>query len=325
MAIMLPKGTIKSKCRIIERMKKLPKNQLLVIAAFFSIYVIWGSTYLLNKIAVAELPPFMLAGVRFFTASLIIFAIAKLLGKSLKITKRQFMNTTFVGFLFLSLGNGLAVWALKYVDSGFAALQISAQPLVILLLMWLLQGKKIQPMSMIGVVLGMVGIYLLVGQKEILNQENAVWGMIMIFACMLSWGYGSLFVAKADLPQNYFVNTGFQMLTGGVLLAFMSLMIGEKWTSPLIWTFNVKLVMLLLIIFGSIVAFTSFNFLLKRVSPEKVATSTYVNPIVALLLGWYFLKEEITLQSALAAVILLTGVYFINTKKKLSLYSRFKK
>lgn len=301
------------------------QNPTLVVLAFFSIYVIWGSTYLLNKIAVTELPPFMLAGIRFFTASLLIFGIAKLLGKPLTITKKQLINTSFVGFLFLSLGNGLAVWALKYIDSGFAALQISAQPLVILLMMWLLQGKKIQPMSMIGVVLGMVGIYLLVGQKEILNQENAIWGMVMIFICMLSWGYGSLFVAKADLPKNYFVNTGYQMFAGGILLVLMSLLLGEQWSNPLDWNFKVQMVMLLLIVFGSIVAFTSFNYLLKSVSPEKVATSTYVNPIVALALGWYFLNEEITLRSAIAAAILLTGVYFINTKKKLALFSRFKK
>ncbi|WP_350285869.1 EamA family transporter [uncultured Croceitalea sp.] len=306
-------------------MENQGKNTVLLVAAFFAIYVIWGSTYLWNKIAVTELPPFMLAGVRFFTAGIIIFLIAIVLGKSLAITKQQLLNTAFVGFLFLSLGNGLAVWALKYVDSGFAALEISAQPLVILLMMWILQGKKIQPMSMIGVVLGMVGIYLLVGQKQLLSQENAVWGMLMIFVCMLSWGYGSLFVAKADLPKNYFVNTGYQMLSGGILLMVMSLLFRETWSNPLGWSFKTQAVMLLLVLFGSILAFTSFNYLLKSVSPEKVATSTYVNPIVALLLGWYFLDEEITLQSGVAAVILLTGVYFINTKKKLLLFRRFKR
>ena len=180
-------------------------------------------------------------------------------------------------------------------------------------------------MSMIGVVLGMVGIYLLVGQKQLLNQENAVWGMLMIFVCMLSWGYGSLFVAGANLPKNYFVNTGYQMLSGGIFLMVMSLLFGETWSNPLSWSFRTQAVMVLLILFGSILAFTSFIYLLKSVSPEKVATSTYVNPIVALLLGLYFLDEEITLQSGIAAVILLTGVYFINTKKKLLLFRRFKR
>ena len=301
------------------------KNNLLVILAFFSIYVIWGSTYLWNKIAVGELAPFMLAGIRFVTAGLLIFGIAKLSRISLKITKRQLLNTAFAGFLFLTFGNGLAVWALKYIDSGFAALEISAQPLLVLILMLILQGKKIQPMSMIGVVLGMIGVYLLVSQKEVVSQDNSIVGMIMIFGCMLSWAYGSLFVGKADLPKSYLVNTAYQMITGGGMLLLGSVLIGEPWLAPSQWSLSVHFSMLALIIFGGIVAFTSFNFLLRTVSPEKVATSSYVNPIIALLLGWYFLDEQITEQSILAAVTLLTGVYFINTKKRLVLFSRFRK
>lgn len=294
-----------------------PRNTLLIVLAFFSIYVIWGSTYLFNKIAVGELPPFMLASVRFVIAGALIFVIAKILGISLKITKRQLINATIAGFLFLTFGNGIIVWALKYVDSGFAALEISAQPLVILLLMRIHQGKKIQLMSFIGVVLGFIGIYLLVSQKQVISQENSIIGMLMIFACMLSWAYGSLFVGKADLPSNYFINTGYQMFTGGIMLFIVSLLFGESWTLPTAWSSEVQLSMLLLILLGSIVAFTSFNYLLKIVSPEKVATSTYVNPIVALFLGWYFIDEQITLQSIIAAVVLLTGVYFINTKRNI--------
>ncbi len=301
------------------------RNTLLIVLAFFSIYVIWGSTYLFNKIAVGELPPFMLASVRFTTAGSLIFIIAKTLGISVKITKRQLINTAIAGFLFLTFGNGIVVWALKYVDSGFAALEISAQPLVILLLMRIHQGKKIKLMSFVGVVLGFIGIYLLVSQKQIINQENSIVGMLMIFACMLSWAYGSLFVGKADLPSNYFINTGYQMFTGGILLFMVSLLFGESWSLPTNWSSEVQISMLLLVLLGSIVAFTSFNYLLKIVSPEKVATSTYVNPIVALFLGWYFLGEQITMQSIMAAVVLLTGVYFINTKKKLALFSRFRR
>jgi drug/metabolite transporter (DMT)-like permease len=299
------------------------RNTLLIVLAFFAIYVIWGATYLLNKIAVSELPAFMLAGTRFVVAGLLIFLILKLAGRSLKISKKQFINTVIAGFLFLTFGNGVVVWALKYVDSGFAALEISAQPLVVLLLMLILQGKKIQPMSFVGVGLGVIGIYLLVSQQQIINQEGAVLGMVLIFACMLSWAYGSLFVGKADLPSNYFVNTGYQMVTGGILLFIMSIILGEQWISPLEWSTPVQWSMFLLVIFGSIVAFTSFNYLLRVVSPEKVATSSYVNPIIAMLLGWYFLAEQITTQSAIAAIVLLTGVYFINTKKKLTLFSRF--
>lgn len=304
-------------------MAKMQRNTILVVLSFFAIYFIWGSTYLWNKIAVTELPAFMLAGIRFVVAGSLIFLIATCLGLPLKISKKQFKNTVFAGFLFLTFGNGVVVWALKFVDSSFAALEVSAQPLVVLLMMRLLQGKKIQPMSVIGVVLGIIGISLLVGQKAIVSQDGAALGMVLIFLCMLSWSYGSLFVGKADLPANFFVNTGYQMLTSGFSLLLISSVLGENWTSPNEWSQPVIWSMFLLIIFGSIVTFTAFNYLLRIVSPEKVATSSYVNPIIAMILGWYFLNEHITVQSALASIVLLTGVYFINTKKRLTVFSRF--
>ena len=302
-----------------------PPNKLLVIGAFFSIYFIWGSTYLLNKIAVKELSPFFLASVRFTIAGVIIFLLCRVLGISLRITKTQLRNCVISGLLFLAFGNGIIVWALKYVDSGFAALEISAQPLVVLILMFFIQGKKIKSSSIIGVILGVIGIYLLVSQKAILSQENSILGMIMIFACMVSWGYGSLFVGKADLPKNYFVTAAYQMISGGLILCIASLAFNEPWLNITLWSSEVYWSMALLIIFGSIVAFTSFNYLLKFVSPEKVATSTYVNPIVALFLGWFFLNETITLQSIIAASVLLTGVYFINTKRTMVIFSRFRR
>ncbi len=290
-------------------------RSVLVVLSFFAIYFIWGSTYMLNKIVVTELPPFMIAGIRFVVAGSLIFVIAKFMGLSLQISRKQLYNCSLAGLLFLTLGNGLAVWSLQYLDSSFAALEISAQPLVVLFLMRILQGKKIKSESVIGIVLGIVGIFLLVSQKELVQKEGALQGILMILLCMLCWGYGSLFVGKADLPQNSFVNTGYQMFIGGILLVLCSFGLSENWTSPVVWSTPVLLSVLGLIVFGGIIAFTAFNFLLKVVSPEKVATSTYVNPIVALFLGWFFLDEKVTLMSVVAAVILLTGVYFINSSK----------
>ncbi len=278
---------------------------------------------MLNKVAVTELPPFFLASIRFTSAGSLIFIISKIMGKSLAITRKQLLNTFIVGVLFLSFGNGIIVWALKYVDSGFAALEISAQPLVVLLLMRLLQGKRIKAMSLVGVGLGILGIFLLVGQKQIIADKDTVMGMLMIFGCMLSWAYGSIFVGNADLPKNFFVNTGYQMFTAGITLAIASFLFGEEWIAPTHWGQSVQLSMVLLILFGSIVAFTSFNYLLKTVSPDKVATSTLVNPVIALFLGWYILNEQITLQSIIAAVVLLTGVYFINTSRTSITFPRF--
>lgn len=293
------------------------RKTVLIILAFFAIYVIWGSTYLMNKIAVSQLQPFFLSALRFCTAGIFIFIIAKVINVKLAITKKQLLNCTISGFFFLTLGNGLAVLALQYVDSSFAALEVSAQPLVVLILMRIFFGKPIAAMSYIGVVLGFVGIFLLVSQKQMIWQENQLLGIFLIFLCMLSWAYGSIFVSKADLPSNIFVNAGYQMLAGGFMLGIISLILNEPWLSPISWQINVQWSMLGLVIFGSIIAFTSFNFLLKEVSPEKVATNTYVNPIIALILGWWVLDEKITTQTIIAAAVLLTGVYFINTKRVL--------
>jgi len=164
---------------------KVSRSTILIILAFFAIYVIWGSTYLLNKMAVSEIPPFMLAGIRFMSAGILIFGLCFFLRIPIRITKKQWINTAMAGFLFLTFGNGIIVWALKYVDSGFAALEVSAQPLVVLIFMRVLQGKKIQLMSIIGVILGVIGVYLLVSQKTILQQEHAIVGMLMIFICRL--------------------------------------------------------------------------------------------------------------------------------------------
>lgn len=285
--------------------------------AFFSIYVIWGSTYLLNKIAVTELPPFFIASIRFSAAGSLVFTIAKLMGLNLHITKKQFLNCTIAGFLFLVYGNGVFIWALKYVDSGFAALEASTQPLFVLLLMRLVDGKKMQKKSLIGIGLGIFGMYLLVSQKTLIANDESLLGMFMILTCVLAWSYGSVFVSKADLPANFFVSTAYQMIIAGVLLAFSSLIFNETWVSPLKWSMEVKWSVILLIIFGGVVAFTAFNYLLKEVSTEKVSTSAYVNPIIAIILGWYILDEEVTLQTGIAAFILLTGVYFITTRKKI--------
>ena len=294
-----------------------PQYKVLIVLSFFAIYVIWGSTYLLNKIIVGEVSPLYLGSIRFISAGTIIFIISKFLNYDLKISKRQFINSVIAGFLFLTYGNGVFVWALKYVDSGFAALLASTQPIFVLLLMRLIYKEKILPKAIIGVVLGVLGMIILVNQQGLNLQGNSFIGILMILTCIISWSYASVFVAKHEMPINYFVSTGYQMITGGILLFIISFILGEKWLSPILWSNSSLISMILLIVFGSIVAFTSFNYLLKVVSTEKVSTSAYVNPVIALILGWYVLDENLSLQSIVAAFILLTGVYFINRKKRL--------
>ncbi|MFZ3563992.1 EamA family transporter [Tenacibaculum finnmarkense] len=294
----------------------MKNSKFLIIAAFFSIYIIWGSTYLFNKIAVTEIPPLFLASIRFSIAGVLIMMLAKIMKLPLKISRNQLVNSGIAGFLFLVYGNGVFVWALKYVDSGFAALLASTQPLFVLFLLRLIDGKRLQKKSIIGVLLGLIGMYLLVSQQEITTSEGSVLGIFMILTCVLSWSYGSVFVSKADLPKNHLVSTGYQMLLAGFMLAIASLVFKETWISPLNWSSKTQGAMFFLIIFGGIVAFTAFNYLLKSVSPEKVATSAYVNPIIALFLGRSLLNEQLTIQSIVASAVLLLGVYFINSRKK---------
>ncbi|MDB9848867.1 EamA family transporter, partial [Polaribacter sp.] len=201
--------------------------------------------------------------------------------------------------------------------SSFAALLASTQPLFVLILMRMIDGKKMQVKSIVGVVLGMIGMYLLVSQQGISAKEGSLLAIFVMFTCVLSWSYGSIFVSKADLPKNFFVSTGYQMISAGVLLLTISFGLQETWLLPTNWSFEAQLSVIGLILFGGIVAFTSFNFLLKNVSPEKVATSAYVNPIVAMILGWYVLDEQLSTQSIIASVVLLTGVYFITSRKRL--------
>lgn len=286
-----------------------------IVICFLAIYFIWGSTYMFNKVVLKELEPMILSGLRFTFASILIFIIAKLKNLPLSISKKQLLNTAILGILFITIGNGFVVFAMQYIDSGFTALLIAIQPLIMILMMRLYSGTRIAPKAIIGIALGFLGMYLLISQDEIVHHQNEWIGLSFVMISLISWSYGSLLLPKYDLPKNHFINTAYQMLVGGLLLCLGSLLSGETWLAVTQLSTKSTLSFIYLIVFGSIGAFTAYNFLLKYVSPEKVSTSTYVNPVVALFLGWWVLDEVITKQSMIAAGILLTGVYFINVNK----------
>lgn len=288
----------------------------MIILAFAAIYIIWGSTYLFNKILLAEIPPFLSAGLRFFTASLVIFGLAKLMKVPFDTSRERVLNSSYAGMWMLAIGNGAMVWGLQFVDSGFTSLLVAAQPLILLIMLYFMEGQKISRRTLFGIVLGVLGIYLLTAEKGLDRPEGFVYGIFAIFFAIIAWGYGSIYVANKDMPRNHFINAGVQMCVAGILLLITSLLFREDWSvlssvsrlSILSWIY--------LIIFGSIIAFTAFNYLLKNVSPVMVSTNTYVNPVVALFLGWIVLSEPITIQGIIASVILLLGVFVINTRKR---------
>lgn len=265
--------------------------------------------------AVEEVPPMQLAAMRFFIASIFIFIIAYFAVDWKSITWDQIKHSMIAGFMFLTLGNGAMCYALQYIDSGFSALVISAQPLVIILMMRVLEKVSISPKALIGCALGVIGMYLLVSQKNLVSGPNQWKGMLAMISCLFTWGYASLYVRHVSLPQSHFVNSGVQMFFASLCLFVLSFVFQENRVAWFDLNGITYFSIIYLIILGSIAAFTAFNFLLQHVAPDKVATSTYINPLVAILLGWYFRNELISQQTLVAAAILLAGVYFINTNK----------
>ena len=286
----------------------------MIIGAFAVVYFVWGSTYLANAWAVRSIPPFLLAGLRFFFAGLLMLLVGLAL-KQAKVTARQWRNAFIAGFLLFVVGNGALVWSLQYIDSGIVALVVAFEPLLVVLLQWKMRGRRPTIDTLIGIFLGVIGMGLLVGQPTFLADPNWLVGLGAIFLGMLAWAYVSVWIPTADLPNSNFQSAALQMLSGGVLLLVISVFTGDiarfDWTQ--VSERSIRS-FIYLILGGSILAFTSFNYLLKNVATEKVVTNTYVNPVVALFLGWWLNHEQVSSQSVFASVLLLGGVVLTNTK-----------
>lgn len=288
----------------------------LIGISFFTVYVVWGSTYLANAWGVASVPPFIYAGTRFVVAGILLFVFTRFQNKK-SISRLQIKNTIIAGFMLFAIGNGLVVWALKFIDSGITSLVVAFQPLVVVFLMWLMRNQKPNRYSWAGVSIGLYGMYFLGEQPQFLSDPEWLLGFGAIFIALLTWGYSLIWMKDADLPDSIFQSSALQMLFGGIMMFAISLILGE-WTNFEIQTVpNIAVWSLLyLILFGSVITFSAFNYLVKTVSPDKVSTSAFVNPVIALFLGAWLNAEQISSQSIFAAILLLTGVLFINGQVK---------
>ncbi|MBK9016846.1 MAG: EamA family transporter [Saprospiraceae bacterium] len=290
------------------------KDTWLIPICFGLIYFVWGSTYLANWYAIQDIPPLLMSGTRFATAGLILFFLSKLFGGG-KPTTAQWKNAAKLGIMFLAIGTGGMVWSEQYISSGMVALMASIQPLFILLLMWQLYGNLPNLSGIIGTLLGIVGMSFLVGQDQFIGGSKTMLGLGIIFVSILSWGIASVKLSKMDMPDNKLQSAAIQMLAGGGVLLLVSFISGEafhfQWanvTDRSGWSW------IYLVFFGSVVSFSAFNYLLVKSTPDKVATANYINPVVAMFLGWALNSELITGQSLIAAVLMLTGVVFIKSK-----------
>ncbi len=286
--------------------------------ALLALYIVWGSTYLAIRFAVESIPPFFHAGLRFLIAGLILLTWRKAAGDPLP-TRKQWAALFVVGTLLLLGGNGLVSWAEQTIPSGIAALIVGAVPMFLVIAEAIRPGGvKPTPRVIIGLLIGFFGIYLLVGPSEFSGGMHLnPLGVIALLAAASLWATGSIYSKHADLPKSALMMTGGEMLMGSISLFLVSLLTGElKGFSFAQVTTNSWLGLAYLITIGSMIGFVSYAWLLQNAPISLVATYAYVNPLVAVFLGFLFASEDLSLRILAASIIIIGSVVFINSGSK---------
>jgi drug/metabolite transporter (DMT)-like permease len=277
--------------------------------AFAAIYLVWGSTYLAIRYAVETIPPLVTAGIRHTVAGGILLAWAYARGYRAK--REHWIAGAIVGAFFFLIGHGTLHWAEQHVASGLAALLIATEPMFILVLAWASGQQKISRASALGLALGVVGVAILTSM-EVSAKDTSLLGMIAVLIGSASWAAGVVISPKVKLPSDALARTAVPLVCGAVMLLASAGITGEF--NGLHWSaISLKSILGLayLIVFGSIVAFTSYTWLLQRCAPALVATHTYANPVVAVLLGWLLASEGLTMRVVVASIAILGAIVLI--------------
>ncbi len=286
-----------------------------VLLAYLSVFIIWGSTYLAIRIGVKDLPPALFAGIRFVIAGTLMLAFGKLKGFSLP-NRNGLRDLAIIGILLLVGGNLLVVWAEKTIPSGLAALIISIVPLFMATIdSFMPKGQTLPAFGWVGIFVGIVGTLILVSPSLGLVEGEHLnpLGIGALISACLFWSIGSVYSRHHHVEGNIFTNSGVQNLVPGVVLVCIGVAGGELPQFHL--TQSGVLALLYLIVFGSIIGYTSYVYLLRHQPPAKAATYAYINPIVAIILGWLILDEPISVRTILAAAVILAGVAIVQTSK----------
>jgi drug/metabolite transporter (DMT)-like permease len=282
-----------------------------IAIAFFAVYVFWGMTYLAMRVAVEDIPPYLMAGSRFVLAGTILFLWARWRGDPAPTAQHWKAAAVVGGFLLLG-GNASVAWAEQRVPSGLAALLIGVMPIWMVGLEWLRRGSRPSRQVVAGLLLGAVGVGLLVLPQGGGNGMDLLGAAVLILAAA-SWAWGSVISKAAPLPKSPFLATSLEMIAGGALCLLVGVVSGEvRGFSISEVSSHAALAWLYLVVFGSLLAFTAYIWLLGVTSIAKVGTYAYVNPIVAVLLGWAVLHEPVTGRTVVAAAVILLGVALVN-------------
>lgn len=296
------------------------RKLLILVAAFFAVYVFWGSTYLAIKYAIETLPPFLMAGSRFLFAGGILFLWARL-SKDYERPKWEHWRTSLiVGTLLLLGGNGGVVLAQHFIPSSLAALLVATEPLWIVVLSWLWLGYGRPNWKVaLGLIVGFAGVALLVtgrASSGIASGAVGQWiGIIAVIIGAMSWAAGSIYGLRGSTPRSPILAAGMQMMSGSFSLLIVGMVRGE-WSTfdPSAVSSASVIGLVYLIIFGSLVGFTAYSWLLKNARPSIVATYAYVNPVIAVILGWLIAGEAMTGQMLIGAGIVVGSVVLITAQ-----------
>jgi drug/metabolite transporter (DMT)-like permease len=285
-----------------------------VALALVTVYVLWGSTYLAMRLAIATIPPFLMAASRHLTAGVLLYAFARLRGAP-RPRLEHWRSAAIIGGLLLAIGNGAVVWAEQRVSSGMASLLISSEPMWIVLFAWLRRdGRRPRPQVVVGLLVGLAGLALLVRPGHDGGAAVDLVGVAALLLASISWAAGSLYVQRATLPSSPLLSTSMQMLCGGGLLFVAGSLTGEPAHFALSQiSASSALAVLYLVVFGSLIGYTAYTWLLRSASAVLVSTYAYVNPVVAVFLGWALVHEQVTGGMLLGAAVILVGVALITT------------
>jgi len=284
-----------------------------LVGAFAALYLIWGSTYLAIRFAVETLPPFTMAGARFVVAGMMLYGWARLRGAASP-APRHWPPALLIGILLLLLGSGGVVWAEQSLSSGMTALLIATEPMFLVLLDWLRPGGRRPSWTVAGaLILGFFGTSLLFAPWSPPRISAFDWlGAASVVLASVAWAAGSLYALRAEQPSSPFLSTGMQMLCGGAWLLLAGSLTGEWRTINLAHaSLRSWIAVSYLLVFGSLIAFTAYVWLLKATTPARASTYAYVNPVVAVFLGWSLADEVLTARMLLAMGVIIAAVVLI--------------
>lgn len=283
-----------------------------VWTALLIVYLVWGSTYLGIRIVVETMPPLISGGIRFTICAALmglILAVRKGPGV-LRVPRAEARGALFIGALLLGVGNGGVILAERDVPSGLTALIVGAVPLLVLVLRRL-RGERIERVQAVGVLGGALGLVILVAPVG-LTGEVAPLGLLMLLCSTTGWAYGSVISSQTALPRDPFVSTFYQFIAGALVGLVGGALTGElAYTDPASWSARSLVALAYLVVFGSLIAFTAFTWLLQHTPVTRAMTYAYVNPVVAVALGWAVLGESITPWMIVGAVLILASVAVI--------------